>query len=102
MSGPPSANDPCASESGISGGTRATAAPFDVDVGGTHVATDGAHCWSAENVVGCMPPGRPRNSASPCVAFVPAFVTMLIAALDVHPNSAEKARDITDISCTAP
>src|SRR5262249_31970250 len=84
----------------MSGGTSATGAPFET--GGTHVVTDGAHCASAENADACMPPGRRTNSPSPCSAFVPALVTMLIPALDVQPNSDENARDITFISCTAP
>src|SRR5438105_7844908 len=84
----------------MSGGTSGTARPFAV--GGTHVPTEGAHCRSAEKVFACNVPGRPSTSASPCVAFVPALVTTLIAALDVQPNSAENARDITFISCTAP
>src|SRR5437764_12240285 len=84
----------------MSGGTITVARPLDT--GGTHVAMDAGHCASAENVLAWSPPGRPRNSASPCVVFVPAFVTMLMAALDVHPNSAEHARDITFISCTSP
>src|SRR5690348_1635352 len=83
----------------MSGGTMGTGLPFVV--GGTQVGTDGAHCCSAENVFGCMPPGRPRKSASPRVVLLPAFVTMLIAALDVQPNSAENAGDIAFISCTA-
>src|ERR1700722_7803384 len=93
------ANEPWPSESGMSGGTSGVATPFAV--GGTHVGTDGGHCALAENEVDCMPPGRPRNRASPCVAFVPDLVTTLIAALAVHPNSAENARDMMFISCTA-
>ena len=74
--------------------------PFEV--GGTQVETEGAHCAPAEKLVDCIPPGRPRNSASPCSALVPDLVTMLMPALAVHPNSDEKARDMMFISCTAP
>src|SRR6516162_429307 len=79
--GPPIAIDPCRSESGMSGGTI--------------VRVD-------ENDFACHDPGRPRKRASPCKAFVPDFVTTFTAVLDVQPNSAEKARDMTFISCTAP
>src|SRR5579862_2607715 len=84
----------------MSGGTSGVAAPLVV--GGTQLGTDRGHWLSAENVVDCIPPGRPRNSDSPCVAFVPDLVTMLMPALDVQPNSAENARDMMFISCTAP
>ncbi len=84
----------------MSGGTSATAAPFDV--GGTQVATDGAHWAPAEKLVDCIPPGRPRNNPSPCTALVPDLVTMLTPALAVQPNSDENARDMMFISCTAP
>ncbi len=84
----------------MSGGTRPAAVPFTV--GWTHVEIEPGHCWSAEKVVASVPPGRPRNNASPCVTFVPDLVTMFTPALAVQPNSAENARDMMFISCTAP
>ncbi len=83
----------------MSGGTIGVATPLVV--GATQLETEEGHCWAAENVVVCMPPGRPRKSASPCVTLPPDFVTMLTPALEVQPNSAENARDMTFISCTA-
>src|SRR5579864_777887 len=98
---PPSAKDPCNSESGVSGGMSGAGLPLSI--GGTQVLVyELTHCSSAEKVVACAPPGRPSSSASPCVTLVPDLVTMFTAVLEVQPNSAENARDMTVISCTAP
>src|SRR4030095_10251901 len=96
---PPIDADPSTRESGVLGARIAAAAPLAV--GATHDEIDEGHCAPVPSEDGCGPPGRPRISASPCILFVPDLVTMLIAAPEVQPNSVEKARDITFISCTA-
>src|SRR5688572_3045942 len=97
---PPIANDPWTSESGEFG--RRIGAITPAVTGGTQVETDEGQWASVDSDDGCGPPGRPRIIASPRIVFDPDLVTMLMAALDVQPNSAENARDITFISCTAP
>src|SRR4029077_14596356 len=56
-----------------------------------------------ENVFACQPPpGRSRNSPSPCNSFVPDLVVMFNAGPEVQPNSEENAFESTLISWIAP
>src|ERR1051326_2179756 len=84
----------------MSGARISVSTPFEI--GFTHEGTDDGHCASLPSVFACSPPGRPRNSPSPWSALVPDLVTMLTAALEVQPNSAENAFDSTVISWIAP
>src|ERR1700730_8353962 len=91
--GPPIEPETCDSVSGMSTGLIATSV-----VGVTQLATDGGQKFLVENVFACMPPGRPRNSPSPCRSFVPDLVTIFNAGPAVQPNSAENAFESTVIS----
>src|SRR3954471_10883703 len=70
--------------------------------GVTHVDTDGAQKPLVENVFACALPRRFMYRSSPCMLFVPDFVTMFSAGPAVHPYSAEKAFDSTVTSWIAP
>src|SRR4051812_13821278 len=75
--------------------------PWSV-LGVTQLGTDGGQKFVVEKLSACMPPGRTKNSPSPCTVFVPDLVTMLSAGPAVQPNSEEKALESTVTSCTAP
>src|SRR4051812_25910785 len=95
--GPPREPEYWRSASGMSTGLIAES----VD-GVTQLSTDGAQKPLVENRFACRPPMRLLKRISPCVLFVPDFVTMLSAGPDVHPYSAVKAFESTVTSCTAP
>ena len=67
--------------------------------GVTQLATEGGQKFlGRERFRLPVPPGRPRNNASPCSSFVPDFVTMFSAGPAVQPNSDENAFDSAVIS----
>ncbi len=94
--GPPIETEPWFSVSGMSTGLT------DPSVAGvTQLDTDPGQKLSVENDLACQSPGRNMYSASPCRSFVPDLVTVLIAAPEVQPYSAENESESTAISWTA-
>ena len=95
--GPPMEAETWLSASGMSTGLMTWSV-----VGVTQLATDGGQKLFVEKLSACMPPGRTRNSPSPCIVLVPDLVTMFRAGPAVQPNSEENAFESTLISWMAP